>query len=127
MSVLPTSRPAATASRRCSVALPADRWVRVGDRAEPVVGILEEVGVDRFGAQIRLAQLVAEFAPVLGRVPGQVEREPERRAGVLPNEGGVLEALGQRAGLAEHGQLGEAGAGGAEAPGRDLDLLAAAP
>ena len=51
------------------------RGVGVGDAAELVVGVLEEVGVDRADAQAQAFGVRAQLAEVVDGVPGEVQRD----------------------------------------------------
>ena len=111
-----------------SIALRRTAGVGVGQRAEPVVVVLEQVGVDRPDPDAEVGGVGGELAVVVDQVPRDVQRDPRRDAGVPVHLGGVLELLVRvagDAGLAEHL---EPGAGVAERPRGQLDgLLRPAP
>ncbi len=101
--------------------LAAHRGIRVGDAAQPVVVVLEDVGVDRADAHAVIAGVGGELAVVVDPVPRDVQRHGGRgtRVGVHP---GCVEDLLVR--VAWHARLGEdleAGARVAERPRRELD------
>jgi hypothetical protein len=100
--------------------LAADPGVGVRDRAELVVDVLEEVRVDRADGQAAVGDLAAQGCVVVDGVPRDVERDAGGRAGEALDLGGVVEALEDGARTTVLEERGEAGAGVAEAPGRDL-------
>ena len=117
----PSAVAISTHSSRWSVALRRTRRVGVRDRAELVVGVLEEVRVDRADAQPALLDVRAA-RQVVDRVPREVQRDGGRGAGQPVHLGGVVDALEHVArapGLLEGG---EARPGVAVAPRRGLDL-----
>ena len=91
------------------------------DRAEDVVGILEEVRVDGADAQARGLDVVGELAYVGHGVPGEVQRDRAGRARQAVHLGGVVDALEDRARTAGLGEDAEARAGVAVAPRGRLD------
>ena len=68
-------------SSMCATAFSRTARVRVGDRAELVVGVLEEVRVDRADAQAARLDLRAQLVVVVDGVPREVEA---RRRGAVP-------------------------------------------
>ena len=71
----------------------ADRRVGMADRAELVVGVLEQVRVHRAHAQAARLDVRAQRAVVVHRVPREVHRHRARRAGQPVHLGGILDAL----------------------------------
>ena len=69
--------------------------------------------------------MLAQRAEVLDAVPGDVERDRRRHAGMAVHLGCILELLVRVARHAGLGEDGEAGAGVAVRPRRRLDLLCA--
>ena len=101
----------------------ADGGVDVGQRAEPVLVVLEEVGVDRPDPDPEVGGVRGELVVVVDEVPRDVQRHPRRHAGVPVHLGGVLELLERVAGHSRLAEDLEAGAGVAERPRRELDGL----
>ena len=99
----------------------ADRRVGVRDRAELVVGILEEVRVDGADAQARCLDVAGQLAHVVDRVPGEVQRDRACRPRQAVHLGGIVDALEHGARAAGLREDTEAGAGVAVAPGGRLD------
>ena len=66
-------------SSMCATAFSRTARVRVGDRAELVVGVLEEVRVDRADAQPARLDLRAQLVVVVDRVPREVQRDRPAR------------------------------------------------
>jgi hypothetical protein len=103
--------------------LGADPGVRVGQRPEHVVVVLEQVGVDRPDGHAVLVGVLGQQGVVLDLVPRDVQRHPGCDAGVpvhLAGVGDLLERVARHPGLREHL---EPGAGVAERPARELDGL----
>ena len=73
--------------------LAADPRVGVGDRAELVVGILKEVGVDRADPQPLLPQMPGELVKALGGVPRKVQGDGRGGGGQAVHLGGVVDSL----------------------------------
>ena len=73
--------------------LGADRRVGIADRAELVVGILEDVGVDGAEAQPELGRVVAQRTEIICRIPGEVRRDRRGRASEAMHLSGIVEAL----------------------------------
>ena len=96
--------------------LPADLGVGVAERAEPIVLVLKDVGVDGAEANAALFGVAAQSVVVVGLVPGNVERHAGGGAGEPVDRGGVVELLEDGAGSAGPGKGLEAGAGVAVAP-----------
>ncbi len=101
--------------------LAADRRVRVRDRAELVVGILEEVRVDRADAEPGRADMARELRGIGHGIPREVERHRAGRAGQPVHLGGIVDALEDGARPARLREHTEARAGIAVAPRRGLD------
>ena len=97
--------------------------VGVAHAAEPVVVVLEDVGVDRADPDAVGLGVRGQRRVVVDLVPGDVHRHDRRDAGVLVHLGGVvglLERVTRHARLAEYLEPGPAVA---ERPGRQLDLV----
>ena len=95
--------------------------VRVGDRAELVVVVLEQVRVDRADLQPARLDVLAQRAVVVDLVPREVQRDRAGGAGQALDLGGVVDPLEDVARAAGLGEGPEARAGVAVAPGRGLD------
>ena len=91
------------------------------DRAELVVGVLEEVRVDRADAQPARLDVRAQRAVVVGLVPREVQRHRPGGAGQAVDLGGVVDALEDVARAPGLREGAEAGARVAVAPRRRLD------
>jgi hypothetical protein len=95
--------------------------VGVRDRAELVVGVLEQVRVDGADPEPARLDVRAQLAGVVDRVPGEVQRHGRSGPGQAVDLGGVVDALvhvARPAGLREHA---EARAGVAVPPRGGLD------
>ena len=93
----------------------------MGDRAELVVGVLEEVRVDRADAQAARLDVLAQRGVVVDRVPREVQRDRARGAGQAVDLGGVVDALEDVARAAGLREDAEARARVAVAPRGRLD------
>src|SRR5918992_271951 len=94
----------------------------MADRAELVLGLLEEVRVDGAGAQAARVEVLAQRAVVGDGIPREVHRDGEGGAGQAVHLGGVVDLLEDVARQAGGGKGAEPGAGGTVAPRRRLDL-----
>src|SRR3954470_5920814 len=97
--------------------------VGVGDAAELVVVVLEDVRVDRAQLDAVILRGRRERAEVVDLVPGDVQGDAGRDAGVLVDLRGVGDLLVRVARYARLGEDLESRAGVAEGPGRQLDVL----
>ena len=105
--------------------LAAHAGVGVGDAAEPVVVVLEDVGVDGADGDAQVSGVGGQGGVVVHLVPGDVQGDGGGDAGVAVHLGGVgdlLPGVAGHPGLREHL---EPGSGVAEGPGGKLDVLAA--
>ena len=101
--------------------LGAHAGVGMRDGAELVVGVLEEVRVDRADAQPALLHVRAQVVVVVHRVPREVHRHGAGGAGEAVHLGGVVDALADVARAARLREHAEARARVAVAPGGGLD------
>ena len=105
--------------------LAADRRVRVADAAEPVVVVLEHVGVDRADPDAGVGRVLGQIAVVVHPVPRDVQGDARRDPGEPVHGRGVVDLLVRVAGHALLREHLEAGARVAVGPGRRLDPLRA--
>ncbi len=98
-----------------------DRGVGVGDRAEPVVGILKQVGVHGAEAQAEILGVAAQRGEVIDRVPREVQRHGRGGTGQPMHLRRVVEALEHIARAARLRKGREPGAGVTVAPRGRLD------
>jgi hypothetical protein len=95
--------------------------LRVRERAELVVGVLEEVRVHRADGQARGLDVRAQLRVVVDRVPREVQRHRPGRPREPVHLGGVLDALEHVARAPRLGKHAEAGPRVAVPPRRRLD------
>jgi hypothetical protein len=93
------------------------------ERAQAVVVVLEQVGVDRPDEDAEVGGVRGELVVVVDQVPRDVQRDPRGDAGERVDLRGVLELLERVAGDAGLAEDLEPGAGVAERPGGQLDGL----
>ena len=106
---------------------PPDGLLRVGERPELVLVVLERVRVDRPQTHPERLRVGGESAVVVDLVPGNVQRDARCETGQrvdLGRVGDLLERVARHARLGEHL---EPGPGVAERPRRQLDLLLLEP
>ena len=106
-----------------SIALRRTRASGWHDRPEPVVVVLEDVGVDRADADAALLGVATQAGPVVHLVPRDVQRHRGRHARELVDVRGVVDLLEHGARRPRPGEGLEARARIAVAPGGRLDAL----
>ena len=102
--------------------LAPDAGVGVGDRAELVVVVLEDVGVDRPDPHAELGGVLGQLVVVVHLVPRDVQRHARRRPGERVHLGGVGDLLERITRYARLGEHLEPRAGVPERPRRQLDV-----
>ena len=73
--------------------LAPDAPVRVGDRPQLVIGVLEQVRVHGADAHSPLGEMRGQLVDVVDGVPREVQRDGRSRAGQTVHLGGVVDAL----------------------------------
>src|SRR5579875_515850 len=105
----------------------ADLGARVRERPQPVLGILEEVGVYGPRPEAVSGEALPDLMRVLDAVPGEMQCDGWGTTGQLVHPSRIrdpLEHVSRSTRLREHGKP---GAGVAKAPGRRLELEARKP
>src|SRR5262249_8768097 len=107
--------------------LPADRRIRITERAELVAErltrlVLKRVGVDSVEAQAESLGVDANGVEVQGLIPRNVKRDPRRCANELVHERNVCHLLAQGDRLAESREAAKASAAGRKRPRRKRNL-----
>ena len=105
--------------------LAAHGRVRVGDTAEHVVVVLEDVGVDGADADAQVASVGGKGAVVVHTVPGDVQRDQGGHTRQSVDLGRVGDLLPRVAGYPRLTEHLEAGSGVSKSPGGEFDPLAA--